>query len=120
MADDSTDRTASHIHIDHTIIHIPESLKQTVTLDGTGDYNGRAYDFLRPRHADGSHADSAEVYIVPACTTTDTAPSLCLGASAGLLTPEDWAADPADIRTDPPVEVQYEFEAITWTAPPGE
>ena len=42
-------RTASHIHIDHTIIHIPESAKQTVTLGGTGHYNGRAYDFLRPR-----------------------------------------------------------------------
>ena len=108
----TTTRTASHIHIDHTIIHIPESLKQTVTLAGRGDYNGRAYDFLRPQHADGSYDTSAEVYIVPACTTTASTPPLCLGASAGLLTPGDWAADPADTRDPAPVEVQYEFEAI--------
>ena len=106
----TTTRTASHIHIDHTIIHIPESAKQTVTLEGTGDYNGRAYDFLRPQHADGTVASSAEVYIVPACTKTDTAPPLCLGASAGLLTPGDWAADPANRAEG--TKVQYEFEAI--------
>ena len=112
----TTTRTASHIHIDHTIIHIPESAKRTVTnVDDTGDYNGSEYNFLRrgpDENGEASYADSAEVYIVPACTKTASDPPLCLGASAGLLTPGDWAADPADTRNPAPVEVQYEFEAI--------
>lgn len=111
----TTTRTASKIHIDHTIIHIPESAKQTVTASGTGRYNGSAYEFLRrgpDENGDASYADSAEVYIVPACEKTAASPPLCLGASAGLLTPGDWAADPADTRNPAPVEIQYEFEAV--------
>ena len=109
----TTTRTASKIHIDHTIIHIPESAKRTVTNSDSQDYSGGYYNFLR-REPDvngvASYANSAEVYIVPACTKTATNPSLCLGASAGLLTPGDWAADPAN-RSEG-TKIQYEFEAI--------
>ncbi len=110
----TTTRTASDIHIDHTIIHIPESAKRTVTNSNSEDYGGGFYNFLRrgpdEENGDASYAPSAEVYIVPACEKTATNPSLCLGASAGLLTPGDWAPDPANRNEG--TKIQYEFEAI--------
>ena len=111
----TTTRTASKIHIDHTIIHIPESAKRTVTNSNlpSDKYSGGHYNFLRRGpdvNGEASYANSAEVYIVPACLKTDTNPSLCLGASAGLLTPGDWGPDPAN--RDEGTKIQYEFEAI--------
>ena len=132
----TTTRAASDVDIRHTIIHIPsselqkaaegdtpavQSFKRTVRASGTGDYDGTKYDFLRPKLANGTRAASADVWVVPACheeeeagtpTPTDLDPPFCLGFSAGLLTLGDWAADPADTSQNPPVEVQYEFEAI--------
>ncbi len=111
----STTRTASKIHIDHTIIHIPESTKLTVTNSNlpSDEYSGGYYNFLR-REPDvngvASYANSADVYIVPACGRTATNPSLCLGASAGLLTPGDWGPDPAN-RSEG-TKIQYKFTSI--------
>ncbi len=102
-----TTRTASAIDIGHTIIHVPESDKETVTANGNGPYDGIHYNFLRRQWTeddDGnltqSVADSASVWVLPGCDTTP-APSFCLGFSAGLLQPDDWDGD-----------IQYEFESI--------
>ena len=119
----TTTRSPSDIDIGHTIIHIPSSelqqaaqgstpavvsFKRTVTADGTKDYDGAHYDFLRPEQEDGSRAASAEVWVVPACEEDETPtrnddldPPFCMGFSAGLLDPGDWNGD-----------VQYEFESI--------
>ena len=100
-------RTPTAIDIGHTIIHVPESDKETVTADGNGPYDGIHYDFLRTQWTeddDGnltqSIADSASVWVLPGCDTTP-APTYCLGFSAGLLQPGDWNGD-----------IQYEFESI--------
>ena len=124
---ETTTRDPSDIDIGHTIIHIPSSelqreaegdtsavlsFKRTVTADGTGDYDGADYAFLRPLQKDGTRADSAEVWVVPSCEEeeergphdpgpTALDPPLCLGFSAGLLQAGDWNGD-----------IQYEFEAI--------
>lgn len=124
-----TTRGPSDIDTRHTIIHIPSSelqreaegntpavlsFKRTVTADGTGDYDGADYNFLRqhdplPKENE-SDPDKWAVWVVPACheeeeegTPTPTAldPPFCLGFSAGLLHPADWNGD-----------IQYEFEAI--------
>ncbi len=114
----TTTRTASKIHIDHTIIHIPESAKRTVTASGTDAYNGTKYAFLRPVQDDGTRAASADVYIVPSCafqtipapTSTDT---LCLEFSAGLLQPQDWSQNyDSRSRRNSTGEVQYEVKSI--------
>lgn len=128
-----TTRTASDIDIGHTIIHIPSSelqqaaegetpavrsFKRRVTADGTGDYDGARYDFLRPEQEDGTRAASADVWVVPACEEDETPtrnddldPPFCLGFSAGLLQLNDWAEAP-DAAAGEGVTVQYEFEAI--------
>ena len=123
-----TERAASDVDIGHTIIHIPSaelqrpaqggspavvSFKRTVTASGTDDYDGDDFAFLRPQtgvdeDGDPVYADSADVWVVPACEEGETPtrnddldPPFCLGFSAGLLNPGDWNGD-----------VQYEFEAI--------
>ena len=109
----TTTRTPTAIDIGHTIIHVPESARQTVTANGNGDYDGTGYEFLRahtPRPAEEGTTEPPmwDVWIIPSCDTTP-APTYCLGFSAGLLQADDWV-NPDDPDGDP--KVQYEFESI--------
>ncbi len=95
-----------------------------MTADGTGDYDGADFAFLRqhdplPKENE-SDPDKWAVWVVPACheeeeegtpTPTDLDPPFCLGFSAGLLQLNHWGAAP-DAEAGEGPTVQYEFEAI--------
>ena len=98
------DRTASNIHIEQTIIHIPDSAKIDLNAADTPYPQG---EYPQLWHADGlEDPDGGDrmVWFLPACPPDGTpeADGLCLSFSAALLNPADWTTPPglSEVKVD--------------------
>ena len=99
-----TDRAASSIDINTTIIHIPNSAKVDLNAANTpypeGEYEDLwKADALEDRDTDGDKVPEEGVgdrivWALPACPPDGTAATgdLCIAFSAALLNPADWKA----------------------------
>ena len=110
-------RTASHINLDTTIIHVLEGNKQTRPSDDT-TWKAK-YPFLYV-DTDGDDAVDTAIpgtenfWVLPYCDPTysghtEDPDNLCIGFSAGLLHKDHWLLEPGSDTKGP---IQYEFESI--------
>ena len=115
-----TSRAASNINLDTTVLHVPETTKQTLSDDSATDQ--AAYPFLYKDTDNDGTVDELiqgveDFWVLPYCDVEDgyvwKAGDMCMGFSTGLLHEHHWLAVPGD-DTGAHGKIHYEFESIRW------